>query len=101
MFKKTFILLGFGIFLLCLFSFFSAFPQNPGQLNSVHLFSYYCMLTNSEFLNWYKYSSVESAMEDCLYNLRLSLMVVGYGISGIGLIVYSLRRITKICSPQE
>ncbi len=93
MFKKTFALLFSGIFLLCLFSFFSSFPQLPGDVNSVHLFTYQCMLDTVEYSQLSMDSNIEEEAEDCHFNLRLSLLVTGYGISGIGLIVYSLRRI--------
>ena len=96
MLKKTFVVLVLGVFFLCLFSFFSAFPQNHGQLPSVHSFAYNCMLGTEEYLMGYNYRSDESAKIECHFNLRLSLLVVGYGVAGACLLTYSLRRVAKI-----
>ncbi len=92
MFKKSSVLLFSGTFLLCLFSFFSAFPQNPGEVNSVFLFTYHCMLDTGEYG---PYTSMRESSDNCYYNLWLSLLVAGYGGAGMFLTVHSLKSIRK------
>ena len=96
MLKKTLALLVPGLFLLCLFSFFSVFPQNPAEINSVHLFAFHCMLKTTEYELGYIYSSAEAAAEYCHYNLRLSLLVAGYGGAGTFLTAHSLKAARKM-----
>ena len=37
------------------------------------------------------YPSIKDAPDDCYFNLRLSMLVVGYGVAGTFLMAYSLR----------
>ena len=92
---KRLALLGLGIMLVGLFAFFSTYPINPGNLPSVHPFAYHCVLETDAYLEGYQYPSEEDAKDDCHYNMRISLLVIGYGVAGIFLIVYSVRRIKK------
>ena len=89
--KKRIIVLGFGILLTGLFVYFSLHPHNPGELPTVHMFAYNCLLKTDTFLDGYNYRSEESATEACYLNLRMSLIVIGYGVVGIPLILYSLK----------
>ena len=44
--KKHIIALGFGILLTGLFVYFSLHPYNPGELPTVHMYAYNCMLVS-------------------------------------------------------
>lgn len=87
---RKLIALGSGIFLVGLFIFFSIYPQNPGELPTVYQFTYGCIAKTPQYLNGYSYPSEEEALDDCYYNMRLSFLVIAYGVSGFFLIRYSL-----------
>ena len=89
--KKLIIALGSGIVLTGLFVYFSLLHHNPGQLPTVHLFAYNCLLRTDAFMNGYIYTSEESINDACYLNLRMSLIVIGYGAAGISLFLYSLK----------
>lgn len=89
------IALGSGIFLIALFVFFSLYPQNPGMLPTVFEFTFHCLSGTSEYTDGYHYTSEDDAKDECYYNMRLSFLVIAYGISGFFLIRYVLKK-TKI-----
>ena len=93
--KKLIIALGSGIVLTGLFVYFSLLWHNPGDLPTVHLFAYNCLLRTDVFMNGYNYRSEESINDACYLNLRMSLMVIGYGAVGIPLLTYSIKNMHR------